>query len=349
MSEKKIIKPKLMCAGATFSNMCDRFVKDGYKNDAWVPATLEEKLEAYAKIGDMYAVGYGWFLDKEPMDPIKYKDLLAQYGFRVGSVGPANYIESHWKYGTFAARNPQTRRDIIELSKRHMDWAEAADAVDIMFWLAHDGYNYPFQDHYETHWEYLTESLAEVCAYNPNIKVTVEYKNYEPLTHQYAADLGKVMFLCDRVNRMTGYDNCKVIVDYGHALFGNENPAESVALANSNNMLGMIHLNDNMGRFDDDLIFGTVSFWQGLEFFWKLLQIGYINEDINSKDGWLIMDNWPARMDGVEATTEFIRMVHHMVNLAASLPADEIRELQARDGNPPHIYKILREYVLKEI
>ena len=31
MTEKKIIKPKLMCAGATFSNMCDRFVKDGYK------------------------------------------------------------------------------------------------------------------------------------------------------------------------------------------------------------------------------------------------------------------------------------------------------------------------------
>ena len=55
------------------------------------------------------------------------------------------------------------------------------------------------------------------------------------------------------------------------------------------------------------------------------------------------------KVDGVEATTEFINIVHHMVNLAASLPADEIRELQARDGNPPHIYKILREYVLKEI
>ena len=104
-----------------------------------------------------------------------------------------------------------------------------------------------------------------------------------------------------------------------------------------------------MGRFDDDLIFGTVSFWQGLEFFWKLLQVDYINEDVNSNDGWFIMDNWPARMDGVEATTEFINMVHHMVNLAASLPTDEIRELQARNGNPPHIYKILREYVLKEI
>lgn len=30
MSDK--IKMKLMCAGATFSNMCDRFVAEGYKN-----------------------------------------------------------------------------------------------------------------------------------------------------------------------------------------------------------------------------------------------------------------------------------------------------------------------------
>ncbi len=339
---------KLMCAGATFSNMCDRFVDEGYKPLMKMP-TFEEKLEMFAKIGGMSAIGYGTYLGEEMDDPIAYKDKLAQYGFVVGSCGPDNYTKAHWKYGTFAARDPQTRRDIVELGKRHMDWAEAADAVDIMFWMAHDGYNYPFQDDYVTHYKYMRDCIAEIAGHNKNVKCTLEYKNYEPLTHQYASDVSKVILLCQEVNKMTGYDNCKLIVDYGHALFGNENPAESVALANAFDLLAMIHLNDNMGRFDDDLIFGTVSFWQGLEFFWKLQQIGYVNMDLHDKNGWFIMDNWPARMDGIEATTEFVRMNNHMMRLAASLPHDKIKELQKQDGNPPHIYKILRESVLKDI
>lgn len=339
---------KLMCAGATFSNMCDRFVDEGYKPLMKMP-TFEEKLEMFAKIGGMSAIGYGTYLGEEMDDPIAYKDKLAQYGFVVGSCGPDNYTKAHWKYGTFAARDPQTRREIVELGKRHMDWAEAADAVDIMFWMAHDGYNYPFQDDYVTHYKYMRDCIAEIAGHNKNVKCTLEYKNYEPLTHQYASDVSKVILLCQEVNKMTGYDNCKLIVDYGHALFGNENPAESVALANAFDLLAMIHLNDNMGRFDDDLIFGTVSFWQGLEFFWKLQQIGYVNMDLNDKNGWFIMDNWPARMDGIEATTEFVRMNNHMMRLAASLPHDKIKELQKQDGNPPHIYKILRECVLKDI
>ena len=92
MSDK--INMKLMCAGATFSNMCDRFVAEGYKN-TMRQLEFEEKLEMFAKMGGMSAIGYGWYLGEEPTDPIKYKDLLAQYGFRVGSCGPDNYTKAH--------------------------------------------------------------------------------------------------------------------------------------------------------------------------------------------------------------------------------------------------------------
>ena len=341
------IKMKLMGAGAAFSNMCDRFVPDGYKPHLVMP-DFEKKLEIFSEIG-MSALGVCAFIGEPLPDPVSFKQKVNEYGLRVGGVYPDNYTKAHWKYGTFAARDPQTRKDIIDLSKRHIDWAAETDAIECMFWMAHDGYNYPFQDHYEDHYKYMADSIAEVAGYNKDVMITLEYKNYEPLTHQYASDVSKVILLCQQVNKMTGYDNCKVIVDYGHALFGNENPAESVALCNAYDLLGMIHLNDNMGRFDDDLIFGTVSFWQCLEFFWKLLQVGYVNQDLEDKRGWFIMDNWPARMDGLEATKEFIAMNNHIMNLAASLPHDKIRELQKMDGNPPHIYKILREYILKEV
>ncbi len=332
MQEEYVLN--LQCAGAAITNMGDRFVMEGYKPDIAIPATIDEKLEFFSRIGGMRAIGYGFFGHAD-VDPIWYKDKVAEYGFRVGSCGVDNYTKAHWKYGTFAARDPKIRKDIITQSKEMMDWAAAAGAVDIMFWMAHDGYNYPFQDHYETHWKYMEECITEIASYRSDVKVTLEYKNYEPLTHQYAADLGKVLLLIEKI----GLKNLGIIVDYGHALFGNENPAESVAIANMYHRLSMIHLNDNFGRFDDDLIFGTVSFWQALEFFYKLNEIGY--------DGWYIMDNWPARMDGGEALKEFIQLVNCINRLARSLPRDEIRELQKQDANPPRIYKLLREYVLR--
>lgn len=323
---------KLQCAGATFSNMSDRFVSEGYKNDQPI-YTLERQLELYKQVGGMSAVTYIYYDD--PIDPVKFRDLVKSYGFRVGTVAPDNYTKARWKFGTFAARDPKTRKDIVQIGKDSMDWAAEAGALDIMFWMAHDGYNYPFQDNYAVHWGYMTECIQEIAAHRSDVKVTLEYKKYEPLTHQYASDIGRVLLMCEEI----GLDNLGVIVDYGHALFGNENPAESVALAHKYNRLSMIHLNDNYGKFDDDLIFGTVSFWQALEFFWKLDEIGY--------DGWFIMDNWPARMDGIEATREFVQMANAMMRLAKSLPKDEIHRLQAQDGNPPQIYKLLRQYVLK--
>lgn len=331
MAEEKYLL-KLQCAGATFSNMCDRFVSEGYKNDE-PSRTLEQQLEIYASIGGMSALPYIFY--ENPEDPVKYRDLLKQYGFRVGTIAPDNYTKAKWKFGTFSARDPQTRCDIVRLGKQSMDFAAASDAIDVMFWMAHDGYNYPFQDKYETRWKYMVDCIREIAAYRPEVKLTLEYKNYEPLTHQYASDAGKVLLMCEEI----GLPNVGVIVDYGHALFGNENPAESVALVNSYNRLSMIHLNDNYGRFDDDLIFGTVSFWQALEFFWKLDEISY--------DGWYIMDNWPARMDGVKATREFVQMANCLMRLARKLPKDRIHELQTQDGGTPEIYALLRENVLQ--
>lgn len=329
MGEQYLIK--LQCSGAAFSNMCDRFVSGGYKGpEAALP--YEKQCEMFAKIGGVGAMSAVY--DDRAMDPVKLHDLVASYGMRVGTIAPDNWMDRKWRFGTFAARDKQTRREIVELGKRSMDYAAASGALDIMFWMAHDGYDYPFQDNYSLHWGYMAECIHEVASYRPDVKVTLEYKRYEPLTHQYAGDVSKLLLLCEKV----GLDNLGVIVDYGHALFGQENPAESVSLVNDYGRLAMIHLNDNYGKFDDDLIFGTVSLWQGLEFMWKLDEIGY--------DGWYIMDNWPARMDGFAATRTFVQQANALMRLAKSLPKERIHRYQA-ENNVPAIIDLLREYVLR--
>lgn len=321
----------LQCSGAAFSNMKDRFVSAGYKGaEADVP--YEKQCELFAKIGGVGAMSY--LYDEHSMHPADLKKLVNGFGMRVGTIAPDNYLNAKWKHGTFSARDPKIRREIVKLAKDSMDFAAESGAIDIMFWMAHDGYDYPFQDNYSLRWGYIAECLQEIASYRPDVMVTIEYKRFEPLTYQYASDTGKVLLLCEKV----GLQNIGVIVDYGHALFGQENPAESVSLAHSYNRLSMIHLNDNYGRADDDLIFGTVSLWQSLEFFWKLHEIGY--------KGWYVMDNWPARMDGYEATKTFVEHANAIMRIAQSMPMDEIHRLQ-QENDVPKLIKVLREYTLK--
>ena len=322
---------KICGNSAPFSNMVDRFVNGGYKDDS-VIKNMEQMAEIYAEIGaDGFCTGY----DENSMDPIKLKEICEKYGLALATCAPDNYIDKKWKYGTFTARDPQIRKDIIKRGKEAMDYAAACGAADVMFWLAHDGYDYPFQDNYDTQWKYLVEGIQEVASYRKDVIVTLEYKKFEPLTHQYASDTGTVLLLAQE----TGCENVKVIVDYGHALFGGENPAESAALANRFGRLQTIHLNDNWGKADDDLIFGSVTFWQALEFFYVLNDMGF--------DGYYLMDNWPARMDGYDSVVEHIAFANQVMKLAKSLPKDEIRALQAQDGNTPSLSKLLRSYVLK--
>lgn len=322
---------KICGNGAPFSNMVDRFVKDGYKNPE-DEKSLEEMAELYAKTG---VTGISCGYDENSIDPIKLKEICDQYGFAIATCAPENYITKRWKFGTFSARDPKTRAEIIKLGKEGMDYAAACGAADVMFWMAHDGYDYPFQDNYDTAWKYLVESLQEVAEYRKDVIVTIEPKRFEPLTHQYASDTAKTLLLA----QATGCDNVKLIVDYGHALFGGENPAEAAALVNRFGKLQTIHLNDNWGNADDDLLFGSVSFWQALEFFYVLDTIGF--------DGYYLMDNWPARMDGMEATVEHIAFANQIMKLAKSLPKDEIAALQAQDENTPKLSVLLRQYVLK--
>ena len=321
----------LQCSGAAFSNMADRFVSAGYKGkDADIP--YEKKCELNAKIGGIGAMGY--LYDENSMHPADLKKLVNGYGMRVGSIAPDNYIKAKWKHGTFSSRDKEIRHEIVKLAKDSMDFAAESGAIDIMFWLAHDGYDYPFEDNYIQRWGYIVECLREIAAHRPDVMVTVEYKKFEPLTYQYVSDTGKALLLCEQI----GLANIGVIVDYGHALFGHENPAESAALAYAFNRLCMIHLNDNYGSADDDLIFGTVSFWQCLEFFWKLHEIHY--------DGWYVMDNWPARMDGYEATKTFVEQANAIMRIAQSLPMEAIHRLQ-QENDVPKLIKLLREYTLK--
>ena len=319
---------KIEASGASFSHCADRFVVAGYR----------EGLDAEAQLGKLANVAG---LDGIPlMVPLEYKSLdyvkrrLADLGKEVGTIAPDTYINPKWKDGSLTSLSPSIRDSMISLIKESMDICAEFEGSDVLLWLAHDGYTYPFEADYEVRMGLLKESLSECCEYRREVKLSVEYKKKEPKTYQYMSCVGKCLCLCEDLN----YGNLGVVVDFGHALYGGENPAESVYWAQSKNRLFHVHMNDNYRGWDDDLMPGSVSFWETLEFFWTLKNTGY--------DGWVTIDIFPSHIDGDKALQFSVDNVIMFQKLAERLPSEEIKKLRA-ENKTADILALVKEYCLK--
>ena len=80
-----------------------------------------------------------------------------------------------------------------------------------------------------------------------------------------------------------------VTLDFGHSLYGNENPAEAVTLVAESNFKYYIHINDNDGKWDWDYFCGTKHLLEYVEFLYYLKKYGY--------NDYLTSDTSPTRWD----------------------------------------------------
>lgn len=324
------MKRKIEASGAPFVGLIDRFVTQGYK-----PIVSTE--EAYMKMLNMEGIdGLNIVAPCDPEFLAWFKKTVKEHNKLVATVTPDTYMDPKLKDGMLVARDPGMRREAVETIKQTMDICADLNGADVLLWQAHDGYSYPFEDDYAQRWDWLLETLDEVCAHRDDVKVTIEYKCKEPKTRQYISDVGKSLLICEQLKERK---NLGIVVDIGHSLIVDENPAEALALAAHNGKLFHVHLNDNYRSVDDDLMVGAIHFWETLEFFYEMDMVGY--------DGWVNLDIWPSYIDGPGALRESIRRVKMFENLVEALPREEIRSLQ-RKGDLIPIMEILRKTCIKE-
>ena len=317
---------KIEASRSAFSSCNDRFMKN-YKQD--IP--LEKQLEILQGIEHVNAIPVTYERD---VDPVKRRELMDGFGIAPGTIVLNTYSDTRVAGGTLSSRDPAIRAEFTQKAKEAMDFCKAIGGVDVMLWLGHDGFDYPFEDDYNTRYGWLVENLHDIASFCGDVKVTIEYKAADPRISQYISTAPKALALCGEVN----LPNLGVILDYGHALIAGENPAESAALLNRYNRLFHIHLSDNYCKTDDDMLIGGTTLWRTLEFFYQLQEIGY--------DGYYVLDIWPPRMDGVEATKVSVKRTLALWNLAKTLPREKLRRYQA-EGNVPAIYDLLTGHVLR--
>lgn len=243
----------------------------------------------------------------------KLKRLLSEYALGVSAVN-LNFKKG-WNNGSLASDCPETRQKAVKTLQHAMDLAAELGCNLVTTALLNDGYDYMFERDYRKVWDNLVDSVREAASYRDDVRVSFEYKASEPKTHTILADAGKCLYLCDKV----GLSNVGVTLDFGHALYAGELPAESVALLAREGRLFYVHLNDNYREWDWDMIPGSVNLWDYLEFLFYLKECGY--------DSWMAIDVFPKDLDAAKVFATTIRVTKRLMGSLETLPGRDILNL----------------------
>lgn len=281
----------------------ERYVPGGYLDEI----NVDEQLEIMSKIEGLTGLFVFFPTAPLPSDPEKLVKKLSNYNLKVSNVAVEEWGDRKWKYGAYSTTEDNIRKEAVKLFKEGIDFAKAVGADSILLWPAHDGFDYPFQADYRNGWGNIVETIREIGEYDRSMKIAVEYKSKDPRQKQYISNVGKDMMLLNDV----GLSNVGGVIDVGHAFMAQESLAESLVILDSHDKLFQIHLNENYKDADPDMIFGTINFWEILEFFYYLNKTDF--------EGWSSIDIIVPRDDRAKSLALGVKMIWKYRKLADKL------------------------------
>lgn len=313
-----------------FSPCGDRFSPQGYRKSL----ALEEQFELLSKVEELDGVILQCPNVVNEDNVGKVKQLLDDAGLEAAAVD-ANLFSGEFTKGGFTNPDPGLRQKAVEIGTQTIRMAKELGTDNAGLWLGQDGFDYPFQANHLKLWQWEINAIREVTAYDPSVRICIEYKVKEPRYHILIGNVAKGILTCREVEK----DNVGITLDFGHALMCNENPAESARLLHKHGKLYSVHFNDSYRVDDDDMIVGTVHFWETLELLMALEEIPY--------EGWYGFDIFPYREDIVESTNLCIQNIKGLRRFLKKINIEELKRLQEK-LDFVKIHKLLREILYSD-
>ena len=262
------------------------------------------------------------------------KKLLSEHGYGVSAVNVRTRRTGKWWRGAFTSSDKQERTDVADEMKKAMDATREVGASRITTCPLNDGHDYVFEMNYIDAYRYAQETFAAICEHDPGVKLCIEYKWNDPRTRCFFASAGEIVAFCNSV----GADNLGATLDIGHSIQTGERPAQAAALLSQAGRLFYVHLNDNDRNFDWDLIPGAYNFWDFIEFFFYLKELGYC-------DDWYAYDVMSKEIDTVETFNTVIDITRKLEQLADNIDRPSVAALM-QERNPAKIMRFLYEKVI---
>ena len=247
------------------------------------PLELEQKFKLLAEIDgyDGVEIVYPY----EVSDAEKTKSLLIKHGLNVAAINVNVKAEPEFRNGGLTSHDKAVRDKAVAFIKEAKDFAAAVGADKVTCCPLGDGYEFSFQYDYAQTWKYLVETFGEAGSHNPEIPLFVEYKPSETRGHCFIDTAAKALCLLNDIQNK----NMGVTLDFGHSMYGNENPAEAFVMLAESPYKCYVHINDNDGKWDWDYFCGTKHFLEYVEFIYYLKKYGY--------NDYLTSDTSPTRWD----------------------------------------------------
>ncbi|AIA70790.1 sugar phosphate isomerase/epimerase family protein [Pectobacterium atrosepticum] len=313
-----------------FANYIDRYAVDGYG-----PAlSTIDQINAAKEVGELSYVDLPY-----PFTPgvtlSEVKDALKDAGLKAIGITPEIYLQK-WSRGAFTNPDPAARAAAFELMHESAGIVRELGANYVKVWPGQDGWDYPFQVSHKNLWKLAVDGMRDLAGANPDVKFAIEYKPREPRVKMTWDSAARTLLGIEDI----GLDNVGVLLDFGHALYGGESPADSAQLIIDRGRLFGMDVNDNLGGWDDDLVVGTVHMTEIFEFFYVL--------KINNWQGVWQLDQFPFRENHVEAAQLSIRFLKHIYRALDKLDIPALQAAQEAQ-NPLQAQRIVQDALLSSI
>ena len=272
-----------------FATYVDRYATDGYGESR----TILDAIDLAAQVPDISVVDLNYPFFGGDFSDQQVSEALAKNGLAVIGITPEIYTRVFAK-GSFTNPDPGVRRLAHELVTEAAGVVRRFGAEYVKLWPGQDGWDYPFQVDHGALWKLSLDGVGELAQENPDLKFVIEYKPREPRVHMSFDSMARTLLGIERI----GLPNVGILLDFGHALFGGESPADSAQLAIDHGRLFGMDVNDNLRSWDDDMVAGSVHPIELFEFFVTLRRNGW--------EGVWQLDQFPFREDSVTAARSAI-------------------------------------------
>ena len=247
------------------------------------------------------------------------KKRLQERGLRCAIVHHGEpYARKALREAAFTSGDPKTRRQAITMCLDSLEVARSLEAPGIYVFVPMDGSDYPFQQDFRAARQYTMDALHEICEAAGDLRVALEYRPYMPRGRTIVGTSSRALEMIAEMNR----PNLGIQLECSHTLMGLENLAQAAWEAARRGLLYHVHLNDTQLPQDLSMIFGSVHFWESLEFLHWLREADYPH--------YLGVDVVWMRESAVESATQYIRNVQFMLRVLDAIDLPALQEAMGR-------------------
>jgi xylose isomerase len=275
-----------------FATYVDRYATDGYG----VPRSVIEAIDLAGSVKKLSVVDINYPFFGGEFTNADVGVALKRNKLGVIGITPEIYTRQFVK-GAFTNPDPGVRRRAHELITEACDVVRYFKADYVKLWPGQDGWDYPFQVDHGALWKNSLDGVGRLASENPDLKFVIEYKPREPRVHMSFDSMARTLLGIEKI----GLPNVGILLDFGHALFGGESPADSAQMAIDYGRLFGMDVNDNFRAWDDDLVAGSLHPIELFEFFHVLRK--------NKWKGVWQLDQFPFREDSVAAAVHAIEFL----------------------------------------